>query len=210
MATQFDPAKRIYGIAYAATAALFWGFLAIFIKVSLNDVAPEVTVWFRFSVAFTLLFSFFLAKDRSKLRIIIRPPILLIIAAVCLTLNYVGFAKGVDFTSPANAQIFIQLGPILLAVAGIIVFKERLSIRQFLGFGVAGVGLFLFFRDQLANMLGDQDAYIVGVLWVVFAAVVWAIFAVLQKMLVQRFHAQHKYIFMSHDQSKVKSLNSLN
>lgn len=107
-----------------------------------------------------------------------------------LTLNYVGFAKGVDLTSPGNAQIFIQLGPILLAVVGIIVFKERLSIRQFMGFIVAGAGLTLFFRDQLANLLGKEDVYISGVIWVIVAAIAWTVFATFQKMLVQRYHAQ--------------------
>lgn len=190
MSTQFDPNKRIYGIIYASIAALFWGFLAIFIKISLNDVAPVVVVWFRFSVAFGFLFTYFLAKDRPKLRILKRPPWLLVIAALSLTLNYVGFAKGVDLTSPGNAQIFIQLGPITLAVVGIILFKERLSIRQILGFVVAGAGLTFFFRDQLSNLLGNEDVYITGVLWVIIAALAWTVFAAFQKLLVQKFHAQ--------------------
>jgi len=190
VSTQFDPNKRIYGIIYASTAALFWGFLAIFIKITLNDVAPVVVVWFRFSVAFGFLFTYFLVRDRPKLQILKKPPWLLVLAALSLTLNYVGFAKGVDLTSPGNAQIFIQLGPITLAVVGIILFKERLSIRQFLGFIVAGAGLTFFFRDQLSNLLGNEDVYISGVLWLIIAALTWTVFAAFQKLLVQKFHAQ--------------------
>ncbi len=190
MATLFDPSKRIYGILYASTTALFWGFLAIFIKITLNDVPPVVIVWFRYTVAFVLLFSYFLARDRPKLSIIKRPPLLIIVAAISLTINYVGFANGVNLTSPSNAQIFIQIGPITLALVGIIFFKEHISIRQLFGFLVAGAGLTLFYRDQLKNLLGSEDIYITGVLWLIMAAFAWTGYASLQKKMVQKFHAQ--------------------
>ncbi len=190
MTAQFDSKKRIYGILYASTSAIFWGFLAIFIKVSLNDVLPVIVVWFRFTVAFSLLFFYFLVNDRQKLSIIRRPPLLLILAAIFLTINYLGFTNGVDLTSPANAQIFIQLGPILLAVVGIIAFKERLSMRQFLGFIVAGAGFTFFYRDQLSNLLGQEEIYTTGVLWVLLAAIAWTSYASIQKKLVQKHHAQ--------------------
>jgi drug/metabolite transporter (DMT)-like permease len=187
---QFDPQKRIYGVLYAGTTALFWGFLAIFIKVSLNDVSPVIVVWFRFTVAFLFMLLYFSIKDRQKLSIFRKPPILLILAAFSLTLNYLGFAKGINLTSPSNAQVFIQIGPISLAIIGIIFFKEKLSFRQFLGFLVAGTGLSLFYRDQLKNMLGGEDLYITGVFWVVFGAIAWTTYASLQKKLVQTYHAQ--------------------
>lgn len=175
---------------YASTTALFWGFLAIFIKVTLNDVPPVVIVWFRFAVAFAFLFSYFLVKDRPKLAIIKNPPLLIVLGAVALTINYIGFATGIHLTSPSNAQVFIQIGPITLAVAGIFVFKERISKRQFLGFVVAATGLTLFYRDQIRQLLGHEEVYVAGVLWLVLAALAWATYAALQKKMVQKYHAQ--------------------
>lgn len=188
----FDPDKRIYGILYAATTAFFWGFLAIFMKISLNDndVTPVIVVWFRFSVAFSFLFFYFGIRDRQKFKIFRKPPLLLILAACSLTLNYLGFAKGINLTSPSNAQVFIQIGPISLAIIGIIFFKERLSTRQFIGFLVAGTGLTLFYRDQLRNILGAEDIYVQGVIWVIIGALAWTTYAALQKKLVQKWHAQ--------------------
>lgn len=187
---QFDPNKRIYGILYASITALCWGFLAIFIKVSLNDVSPVIGVWFRFIVAFTLQLAYFVIMDRSKLMIFLKPPVILIIAALSLTLNYLSYAIGINLTSPGNAQVFIQIGPISLAIIGILAFKERLSFRQFFGFMLAGAGLGLFYRDQLKNLLGSEDLYITGVIWVIFSAIAWTTYAVLQKKLVEKFHAQ--------------------
>ena len=196
MKVQFDPAKRIYGVLYAATTALCWGFLAVMIKVALNSVPPMMVVWFRFGVAFSILFIYFLVIDRKKLRIFLKPPFLLIIAALGLVANYVGFAIGVDLTSPGNAQIFIQLGPMILAAVGIIFFQERLSFRQFLGFVVAGIGLIFFYRDQLSGMLGNEDVYIAGVVWLIMAAITWAVYASLQKKLVETYAPQELNMFI--------------
>ncbi len=196
MKVQFDPAKRIYGVLLAATTAVFWGFLAVMIKVALNDVPPLVVVWFRFAIAFSILFRYFLITDRKKLLIIIKPPFLLILAALGLVSNYIGFAIGIDLTSPGNAQIFIQLGPMILAAVGIFFFKERLSFRQFMGFVVAGLGLVFFYRDQLDGMLGSKDVYITGVIWLIIAAVTWALYASLQKKLVEKFAPQELNMFI--------------
>jgi len=190
LATQFNPKTRIYGILYASTTAIFWGFLAIFMKVSLNELAPLIVVWFRFCIAFGLLFTYFLARDRKKLAIIKKPPLLLILAAVCLTINYMGFANGINLTSPGNAQIFIQMGSISLAVVGVVVYKEKLSIRQMFGFIVAGTGLAFFYSDQLKNLLGSEEIFKAGVYWLIMGGLAWTGYAALQKKLVQKYHAQ--------------------
>ena len=58
---------------------------------------------------------------------------LLSIASIMLTANYVLYVIGLDFTTPASTQLFIQLGPLLLALGGIIVFRERFSLGQWVG-----------------------------------------------------------------------------
>lgn len=170
--------------------ATLWGFLAIMIKVAVVWVDPVTIVWFRFFVAFIFLFTWFLFKDRNQLRILLRPPFVLILAALGLTINYIGFAKGIDFTTPGTAQIFIQLGPILLAVAGIVIFKEQLTRRQALGFIIAGVGLIVFYREQLSQILHGENIFYRGVIWLVTAAFCWNIYSVFQKKLVQKFPPQ--------------------
>ena len=59
---------------------------------------------------------------------------LLIVATLGLAANYIGFLLGLDHTSPANAQVLIQLGPLLLALGGLVVFRERFAPAQWLGF----------------------------------------------------------------------------
>jgi drug/metabolite transporter (DMT)-like permease len=155
-----------------------------------------MVVWFRFGVAFSILFVYFLIRDPKKLIIFLKPPFLLIVAALGLVANYIGFAIGVDLTSPGNAQIFIQLGPMILAAVGIIFFQERLSFRQYLGFVVAIAGLIFFYRDQLVGTPDSQQAYMVGVIWLIMAAVTWAVYASLQKKLVEKYAPQELNMFI--------------
>lgn len=180
--------QRSYkGILYAVYTAGLWGVLAIVLKVSLNDLAPVDITWFRFFLAFTALSAYYIIKKPYYLRIFRKPPLLLIIATLCLATNYYGFIEGVHLTSPGTAQVFIQIGPVLLAISGFAVFHEKVTSRQVIGLSLAVLGLFLFYREQLNILVSGRQALQAGIIWVLIAAVTWAIYSVLLKILVLRY-----------------------
>ncbi|MCC5932156.1 MAG: DMT family transporter [Cyclobacteriaceae bacterium] len=187
---QFDPAKRIYGVLLACVTALFWGFLAIALKVVVAEIHPVTIVWFRMFLAFSSLFIYFIIFKPSALRLFLRPPLYLLVAGAGLSLNFLGFNHGIALTTPGIAQIFIQLGPILLALAGIALFGEKLSLRQFLGFVTAAAGFSLFYQTQLSGFKAGEEVYIKGVIWLVIAALAWLLFAIMQKPLLKKHQAQ--------------------
>ena len=113
------------GISYAVVTAFFWGFLAIVLKIAVREVAPQTIVWFRFAVAFVLLLSWQMVFHPKSLKILIRPPKLLVFAALGLSYNYLGFMLGIQYTSPSNAQLVIQTGPILLALGRFPLFQGK-------------------------------------------------------------------------------------
>ncbi len=172
------------GIIYASVTAFFWGFLAIALKVAAREVDPITIVWFRFAVAFLMLGSWLFVRKPSSFQIIRRPPLLLILAALGLSWNYMGYMLGIHYTTPSNAQLFIQTGPLLLAIAGLVIFKEKLVSRQIIGFAVAIVGFSFFYRDQLSAFFESRGTYQSGVLFTVSGAIAWATYAILQKKLV--------------------------
>jgi drug/metabolite transporter (DMT)-like permease len=179
--------NRRFGLLMAASTSLMWGFLAIALKVALQWVPPVTIVWFRFVVAFALLALVFAFRSPQQLRILWRPPLLGLAAAVGLTGNYVAYMMGVHLTTPSNAQVLIQVAPLIFAGLGILVFKERLSRRQLLWSLVAVTGMTLFFREQLAGLVGDADAtesHMRGNMSILLAAVSWAAYAALQKKAV--------------------------
>ena len=111
------------GILFASATALLWGFLAIILKVTVKHVEPVTVAWVRFVIAFILLTLFLSKKDPNSLRILKKPPVLAIIAAIGLAFNYVGYIKGVELTTPSNAQILVQIAPVTLAIVGLIFFN---------------------------------------------------------------------------------------
>jgi RarD protein len=181
---------RTKGILYALTAALIWGFLAIALKVALNYVPALTIVWIRFVVAFSVLWAVLFIKEKSALQVLKRPPLWAVVAAIALAFNYVGYIKGLNLTTPSNTQVVIQLAPLLLIVVGIIIYREKVSARQGLGFLAAVVGFILFYRDQISQLLGSPENYFSGIVWVAAAALSWVVYASLQKNLVEVYHAQ--------------------
>src|SRR4030042_2328454 len=140
--------KPLKGILYAGITAALWGVLAVALKVSLQDVSPVDITWFRFTLAFLGLTGYYFWKKPGYLRIFRKPPLLLLLASICLGVNYIGFIEGVHLTSPSIAQLFIQTGPVLLAVSGFIFFKEKAIPRQVIGLLLVVSGLFLFYHEQ--------------------------------------------------------------
>lgn len=181
---------RLKGILLASFTALLWGFLAIALKVAVNFAAPATIVWFRFLTAFVLLAIYLLLIDRSKLEILRHPPILMLSAAICLGINYFGFMQGIQHTTPAVAQIIIQSGPVILALVGVIFYRERLTLRQASGFIIAGVGFLLFYRLQINSLLSDRDSFNQGIGWIVIAALCWVLYATATKKMVREWSAQ--------------------
>lgn len=91
------------GVILALTTAFLWGLLAVALKVAVTKVDSFTIVWVRFAMAFSALLVWFLITDRSQLRILIRPPWELVVATLGLSVNYIGFMLGVEYTSPSNA-----------------------------------------------------------------------------------------------------------
>lgn len=188
--------QRIKGVIFASITALTWGFLVIALKMSTSLMDPLTIVWFRFLVAFSVLFVYYLIKKPSSLKILLNPPIYLIIASLGLGINYIAFLYGIKLTTPSSAQVIIQIGPIFLGFVGLVFFKEKISLRQSIGFLIAGTGLFIFYRDNINKLVGDPDMYNMGVLWVVVAAMAWVVYAAFQKQLVKTYPAQQMNLFI--------------
>ena len=179
------------GLSLTLFTALCWATLPIVLKIVLNVLDPITLTWFRFLVA--ALFTAAWLRLRGGLR---GPALgfgglgrrgwwMLLVAALMLVGNYVFYLLGVKYTTPANAQLMIQLAPLLMALGGIWVFGERFRASQWLGLAVLVAGMALFFADQLLAA-SRAPGYVLGASLVVVAAIVWAVYALLQKQLLVR------------------------
>ncbi len=175
----------------AVLTAVLWAILAIKLKLTLNYVDAYTIVWFRLSFAFTFILILKMIRAPKHLLILKRPPLLGVVSSIGLGLNYFFYMKGIELTTPSNAQVLIQLAPVGLVLVGIYIFKEIPKPIQILGFALALIGFALFYRDQLdSTLVTQQSSFKLGNLWIIIAAISWVLFAALQKPLLQKYEAQ--------------------
>lgn len=174
------------GLLLAFVTAGFWATLPVALKLTLAQLDPYTLTWARFAFA-AIVVGAWLAWRGEFARFAQlgrRGWLLLAIAAVMLVGNYLLYLLGLAATTPANAQLLIQAAPLLMALGGIFVFRERFNRWQWLGLAAIAVGLLLFFGDQLAKPAAPGSRYVLGSVLVLLGALVWAIYALAQKQLL--------------------------
>lgn len=171
------------GLSLSLLVVLFWATLPVALNISLMAMDAWTLTWLRFTVAavLTLVLILFTGSWKALLHLSLKNWLWLLLAGITLIGNYVGFIIGLEKTTPANAQVLIQLAPLLMILGGVLFFKESFSWVQKLGTILLISGLLLFFNDQIHNILKAE--YLQGVFILVFAAVSWAIYALIQKKL---------------------------
>ena len=180
------------GLALALTTAVFWGLLPIALRVTLEGMDAWTLTWYRFATAALVLGAFLAWRRRLPLRspLTRRGWWLYGAALVCLIANYVSYLGSLELTSPAVAQVLIQLAPLFLLFGGVLVFRERFAPVQWLGFGVLVAGLAVFFHDRLAEVFALDTRLGLGVAVMLFSATSWAVYALAQKQLLTQLASE--------------------
>lgn len=175
------------GLLLSLLTVLLWGILPIALAVTLQVLDVYTVTWFRFLVSFSLLLVYLGVRGKLPTLTQLRRSSwkLLAVAIIFLACNYVLFLQGLALTSPANAEVIIQLAPVLLGFGGLVIFHERYTLRQWFGVSVLIFGFLLFFNEQLNNLITARGTYLLGTGLTVLGAIAWAIYALAQKQLLQ-------------------------
>ncbi|MFQ5671742.1 MAG: DMT family transporter [Nitrospinales bacterium] len=184
-----ESAAYLRGVLFALCTCLLWGVLPIVSKAALTEFSAGTIVWFRFVFAFTVLLAVLGLRKSEPLAILRHPPGPGLLAGVCLAANYFYFLRGVQFSGPSNTAILIQLAPVLVVLAGVYLFHEKLRGRQAAGMFVAVGGFVIFYLDQKQQTVAP-GLYSIANGHIIFAAVVWAVYATALKYLSVRYEAQ--------------------
>ncbi|MCY1396085.1 putative inner membrane transporter YhbE [compost metagenome] len=175
-----------YGLFLSLLTAFLWGILPIKLKQVLQAMDPVTVTWFRLLVSGGLLFIYLAAVKRlPSFKPLGRSGMGLVALSVCgLVGNYVCYLLGLRLVSPGTAQLVIQMGPILLLLGSVFIFKERFSLAQGIGLALLLIGFGLFFNQRLEELLTSLSQYTAGVLITLLAATVWTFYALGQKQLL--------------------------
>ena len=189
--------NQLKGVMYAVVAGTMWAVLSVALKITLNiyTLSPFTIVWFRFSIAFFILGGILLFKHPLMFKVFYKPPLKLIGATLCLGFNYYGYMRGLDYTTPSNSQVFTQFGPVLFAITGIYIFKEKITWLHITGFLVVILGFCLFYWEQIGAMANQKD-YSLGVFWIIASSISWVFFAIWQKELSHQYSTNQLNLFI--------------
>jgi len=186
------------GFGLALSTAMLWGVLPIALKIALQSIDPYTVTWYRFASSGLILgvvlgitggLPAITQLDR-------RTWLLLAIAFVGLTGNYVLYIVALVHTSPTITQTVAQLGPMILLFGGLVIFKERFSGLQWLGFAVLMAGLVLFFHDRLLELRHITGDLGIGVTFLTLAAFIWAAYGLAQKRLLRTLGPQQILVIL--------------
>ena len=180
------------GLALSLNTALLWGVLPIALKVVLESMDAFTITWYRFLIAFLMLAVFVIHRNGlPRIGEMKKPIFYLLMAAIAgLCSNYILYLLGLDFLSPSSATVVIQLAPMFMLLGSLIIFKERFSTFQWIGFAALVIGLILFFNDRLGELFHNLNRNSIGVLLIAASAAVWAIYALAQKQLLKSFPSE--------------------
>ena len=181
------------GLGLSLLTVILWGVLPISLSIVIQGLDVYTLTWFRFLVSFLLLGCYLKWRGNlprfSELSSI--PWKLVAIATIFLGINYILFVKGLAMTTPTNAEVLIQLAPLLMGLGGLVIFKERYTLFQWLGISILTIGFVLFFNEQFSNLITAQTRYLSGSALIVVAALSWSIYALAQKQLLQSLSSPH-------------------
>jgi len=104
--------------------------------------------------------------------------------------------QGVHITTPINAQIYIQIGPVLFALGGIFIYKEKITWIHIVGFAIVILGYVLFYYEQMGVSAQNGPQYFHGVVLILSAGVTWAVYAILQKLLIHKYTPNQLNLFI--------------
>lgn len=178
------------GLSLSLMVVFFWSTLPVALNISLDAIDAWTLTWLRFFIAavLTTLFILFTGSWKGFLKLSVTNWLWLLLAGIMLTGNYVLFILGLARTTPGNAQVLIQLAPLLMILGGIYFYKEKFHFKQKLGAVLLIAGLLLFFSEQLDLIIKPE--YKSGAIIMVFAAITWAIYALIQKKLHDALSSQ--------------------
>ncbi|MBP0952353.1 DMT family transporter [Pseudomonas sp. 20GA0080] len=178
--------RWVYGLCLALLTALLWGILPVKLKQVLQAMDPVTVTWFRLLASGSLLFVWLASVKRlPSFRLLGRKgKVLVVLAVLGLVGNYMLYLVGLRMLSPGTTQLLIQIGPILLLISSIFLFKERFSLGQGIGLAILLIGFGLFFNQRLVELLTSLGDYTLGVLIVIMASVVWTFYGLSQKQLL--------------------------
>lgn len=176
------------GVFLAITGAFMWGIMGIFVR-GLSEVgfsSYEVS-FVRCLLAGVVFLGIKVIKQPSILKINFKGLIICFIyGIVAYAASFTFYGIAVERIPVAVATVLMFMSPIWVAILGVIIFKEKLSIQT-----ITTIAICIFGAILVSNMIGSKDSKmdIIGIL----AGLANGFGVALQIMIPRYFAQKHGY-----------------
>lgn len=170
---------------------LFWAGNAVLGRAVSGEVPPVALAFWRWAVAAALVLPFAWRHLRRDLRPLLQAwPIMLALSAFGVGAFNTFLYIAAQTTSALNIVLLQSAMPVLVVAASFLLFRERVSARQALGFAVSLAGALTLVARGDASVLAHL-AFNTGDLWMLAAIASYAVYTA----LLQRRPAVHGLSF---------------
>lgn len=145
----------------ALTVVLIWGFNFVVIRWGIEDMHPMTMTMLRFLLT-AIPLVFWIKKPDVAMRYVVLYGVLFG-AGVWGLVNWAVFIG----TPAGMASLLLQMSPFLTVVAAVLVFKERLNLKQMTGIGVALIGFvaICIFKSGHLSYSGMGLVFLAAAFW---------------------------------------------
>jgi drug/metabolite transporter (DMT)-like permease len=174
------------GAFYLSLAASIWGGMYVVSKYVLDFVPPITLVWFRYVIAFVVLFVILkLHQSKTKMSIFIRKQDWFLLGWIGFIGYFVSISLqfiGTKLSDAHTGALITSATPAFIVLFAKLVLKETLTIRKIIALLLATIGVVI-----VIGFDGNTGKSFWGNLVLLGAAVTWALLSVYVKVASSRF-----------------------
>ncbi|OFX66910.1 MAG: hypothetical protein A2X12_01505 [Bacteroidetes bacterium GWE2_29_8] len=168
---------------YASLAMLMWGYSFIWIKQTFDYLNPVGIIFIRLVISSCLLLSYvFIFKKVEKIEKKDYKWFLLL-AFLEPFVYFLCESNGVKLLPSTIAAIIISTIPIFTPIAGLFLFKEKITLLNYLGIVLSFVGITLMVVDDNFNL----KAPIVGLILMFMAVIAGILYTIVTKKIANKY-----------------------
>jgi drug/metabolite transporter (DMT)-like permease len=174
--------SRTAAIAAIVLLMIIWGTTYIVTKIAIREVPPLTLAALRFLITALVLLPFAIAA--GGLKRLPRPLPIRDIVAMALTgfvLYYAFFNYALEYGSASQGALIQALLPVGVAIAAVIVLKEKLSKTRVSGIALAVLGVAIIVVAGKSDSASPNP--FLGAVLMLFSVVAWSIYTVQVKRL---------------------------
>lgn len=160
---------------------LIWGTIGLFVRgIELSSI--EIA-FFRALLGSSFLICISLVRrDKFDWPILRENLLILGLAGLALGMNWIALFQGMKYTTISNAILSYYFAPVFIVIFSLILFKEKLSIKNVICLSGAVLGLFLVMKAGDRELAAGMN-HMKGIIYGLIGALLYAVVVILNKYI---------------------------